>query len=249
MTDSSLRSKYDEIYAGHAPPAEEVSTIKIEPIQLKGWPANLREALIYLARPGGRLLEIGCGAGAVLATLAPHYDEMVGVELSTTMADFTRQGLSRLPHCTVLNVPLEQVPEVVTLPFDCIVWADVIEHIVDVIAAMKIIASLSHPGTQLVTVTPNVAFLPHRLRLLAGHAPTTASHYPNEGFTPDPQHTLLHDAGHLHYFTFRQVEILYRMAGFQPKRRLGIASRVSRPRNVWPTLLSSSVCVSGIYQG
>ena len=42
--------------------------------------------------------------------------------------------------------------------FDCIIWAAVIEHIVDVIAAMHILASFSRPGTQPVTVTPNVAF-------------------------------------------------------------------------------------------
>lgn len=249
MQPKQLSTKYDEIYAEYTLQAEPATDLQIHRVQFKGWPTNLREALIYLARPGGRLLEIGCGPGAVLATLAPHYRELVGVDMSATLVAYARQQLAALPHCTVFNVPLEQVAEVVSAPFDCIIWADVIEHVVDVIEAMQLLAPLARPGTQLVTVTPNVAFLPHRLRLLRGYAPTTASRYPNEGFTPEPQDTILLDGGHLHYFTFRQVEQLYRLAGFHPERRLGIASRFSRLRNFWPTLLSSSVCISGVYQG
>jgi 2-polyprenyl-3-methyl-5-hydroxy-6-metoxy-1,4-benzoquinol methylase len=251
MSHHDLGAKYDQIYVnyGQLTSPDTPPEFRIEPLKAKGWPTNLREAVVYLARPGGKLLEIGCGAGAVLATLAPYYAEVVGIDISATLADYSRRGLAHVAHCTVLNVSLEQAAEVVAPPFDCIVWADVIEHVVDVIGAMKLVAALARPGTQLVTVTPNVAFLPHRLRLLAGHAPTTGSHYSNAGFMPDPRQTILHDAGHLHYFTFTQVEMLYRLAGFRPQQRLGIASRFSRLRHLWPSLLSSSVCVAGSYEG
>lgn len=72
---------------------------------------------------------------------------------------------------------------------------------------------------------------------------------PNEGFAKDPSETILLDLGHLHYFTFRQVEILYRLAGFQPERRLGIGKPFGRLRTLWPSLLSGQVCVSGTFQG
>jgi hypothetical protein len=186
----------------------------------------------------------------VLATLAPHFDKVVGTELSPVRAERARRSLAHLPNCRIVNEPLERLAEWADHPFDCIIWADVLEHVLDVIGAMHILAGLSRPGTQLVTVTDNISFLPQRLRILFGKAPTTAwAAYPNEGFAEDPRETILLDLGHLHYFTFRQVEILYRLAGFRPERRLGVGKRFNRLRNWSPTLLSGQVAVSGIYTG
>jgi ubiquinone/menaquinone biosynthesis C-methylase UbiE len=219
-------------------------------VKISGWPTNRNEALVQLARPGGRLLEIGCGSGIVLATLASQYQELVGIELSSIRAEKAHERLALLSNCRVLNSSLEELPSIETEPFDCILWADVIEHVADVIATMHILAGLSQPGTQLVTTTPNVVFLPYRLRLLMGRGPNTALPlYPNEGFAQDPLQTVLHDAGHFHYFTFRQVEILYQIAGFWPEQRLGFGRRFGRLRNYWPTLLSGTVCISGSYIG
>ncbi len=248
-----LQEKYNLLYERDAIDGlseEEKNAIKVEPIRVDGWPADRKQALVHLARPGGRLLEIGCGSGDVLAALAPRFDEVVGTELSSVRAARTRLALAHLDNVRVLSEPLENLPNTAVAPFDCIVWADVIEHVVDVIAAMQILAQLSHPGTQLVTVTPNVAFLPQRLSLLRGRAPNTAIPWmPDEGFLVNPAETPMLDGGHLHYFTFRQVEMLYQIAGFQPDLRLGIGSRFTRLRNWWPTLLSGLVCVSGTYVG
>ena len=248
-----LAAKYDLIYQNEArgeEPERDSPNIRPEIVQVEGWPANRYQALVYLVRPGGRLLEIGCGQGDALATLAPHFDQVVGTELSPIRSKRARQRLAHLSNCHIVNAPLEHLAEAVDPPYDCIIWADVLEHVIDVIGAMHILASLSHPGTQLVTVTDNIAFLPQRLNLLWGRAPTSAwAACPNEGFTLDPTQTILLDLGHLHYFTFRQVEILYRLAGFRPERRLGVGKPLGRLRNLWPTLFSGQVCVSGTYQG
>lgn len=248
---NDLTARYDELYRNEAiDPLADDAKIEVRPVQLRGWPDNRKQAVLHLARPGGRLLEIGCGQGDVLAALAPHYDELVGAELSSVRAARTQRALAHLPNCRIVNEPLENLLETAVPPFDCIVWADVIEHVVDVIGAMHILAKLSRPGTQLVTVTPNVAFLPQRLNILRGRAPNTAIPWlPNEGFARDPRQTPLLDAGHVHYFTFRQVEILYEIAGFKPEIRLGVGSRFARLRNWWPTLLSGLVCVSGTFLG
>ena len=158
--DRTLAAKYDEIYRN------DPFCKGVKPSQVEGWPSDRYQALVYLARPGGRLLEIGCGRGKVLLALAPR-----------------------------------------------------------------------------------VAFLPQRLRLLLGRAPTTHTGGPDEGFDADPRRTILHNGGHLHYLGFRQVETLYRLGGFRPERRLGFCSRLGRLSDYWPTLLSSSVCVSGTFQG
>lgn len=244
--NEQLVAKYDQLYQNEA--VDDVPPV--EPVTVSGWPADRKQALVYLARPGGRLLEIGCGRGEVLAALAPHFDEVVGTELSSVRTQRTQQALAHLPNGRILNEPLENLPNVTKRPFDCIVWADVIEHVVDVIEAMHVLARLSRPGTQLVTVTPNVGFLPQRWNILRGRAPNTAIPWlPNEGFAPNPADTPMLDAGHLHYFTFRQVEILYELAGFSPERRLGVGSRFVWLSRHWPTLFSGLVCVSGTYRG
>lgn len=244
MTDSpTLAQSYDAIYASDAAGGA------LEPLVVRGWPVHRNEALVYLARPGGRLLEIGSGVGSVLLTLAPRYTEVVGTELSPVRAEAARARLAHLANVRIHTGDLASLAAAEREPFDAIVWADVIEHVDDVIGAMKTLARLSRPGTQLVTVTPNVAYLMQRVRALRGRAPNTSlPHHGNEGFTADPAHTVLLDGGHFHYFTFRQLELLYRVAGFEPEVRLGFGSRLSRLRNRRPTLLSGAVCVAGTYR-
>jgi cyclopropane fatty-acyl-phospholipid synthase-like methyltransferase len=241
--EQNLAAKYDQLYRF------DPFAAQVKPAQVTGWPTDRYQALVYLARPGGRLLEIGCGRGEVLLALASQFEEVVGTELSSERARHTQQQLGHLQNCRILNEPLERLEETAHPPFDCIVWGDVIEHVVDVLEAMRILARLSRPGTQLVTVTPNVAFLPQRLSLLLGRGPATTSACPNEGFYAKAEDTVLFDGGHLHYFTYRQVEILYRLAGFRVEKRMGFGTRLSRLRNVWPSLLSGVVCLSGIYEG
>jgi 2-polyprenyl-3-methyl-5-hydroxy-6-metoxy-1,4-benzoquinol methylase len=237
-----LSSKYDQLYQGGGE--------RIQALELNGWPRHRNEAVLQLARREGRLLEIGCGEGALLAALAPGFEEAVGTELSATRARRAKRNLACLGNCRVVGDPLERLPEVIGGTFDCIVWTDVIEHVVDVIEAMRVMARLSREGTQLITVTPNAAYLPQRLRVMLGRSLNTSlPRHRNEGFAQPLTETLLLDGGHLHYFTFRQVEMLYEMAGYGPTRRLGYGRRLSRLRDLWPTLLSGAVCVSGIYEG
>lgn len=247
----NLVKKYDQLYKNESvADLPDDANITVRPVSLDGWPANRKQALLHLAKPGGRLLEIGCGQGDVLAALAPNYDEVVGAELSSIRAARTERALAHLPNCRIINEPLENLIGTANPPFDCIVWADVIEHVVDVIDAMKILGRLSKPGTQLVTVTPNVGFLPQRLNILRGRAPNTAIPWlPNEGFAKNPLETPMLDAGHVHYFSFRQVEILYEIGGFKPEQRLGVGSNFIWLRNWWPTLLSGLICVSGTFVG
>lgn len=243
MPGENLSQKYDQFYQN------DPLRASVRPTAVSDYPRDRYQALVYLARRGGRLLEIGCGRGEVLLALAPHFDAVVGTELSPVRAERTRAVLSSIPHCEIVAGEIDALPAQFETPFDCIIWADVIEHVVDVVGAMRTLAQLSHPGTQLVTVTPNVGFLPQRWNILRGRAPATHSGGVNEGFADDPAQTLLLDGGHLHYFSFRQVEMLYRLAGFQPEQRLGFGSRLGKFSNLWPTLLSSAVAVSGTFTG
>ena len=183
------------------------------------------------------MLEIGCGRGEVLAALAPHVERVVGTELSQVRAQRVRRDLAHLPNWRILTGTSEDLAETAAPPFDCIVWADVIEHVVDVLAVFRDIARLAKPGGFLVTVTPNVASLKRRLALARGRFPSTSGS--DEGFgMPEGE---MFDGGHVHYFTFRSVERLHREHGFDADvARLGFG-RFGRLHDLWPTLLSGGV--------
>lgn len=97
--EQNLSAKYDQLYR-FDPYAAGVKLA-----QVKGWPTDRYQALVYLARPGGRLLEIGCGRGEVLLAPASQFDEVVGTELSSERACHKQQQLDHLLNCRILNEP------------------------------------------------------------------------------------------------------------------------------------------------
>ena len=216
---------------------------------MRGWPRNRNEALVFLARPGGRLLEIGCGEGSILSKLAERYDDVLGIELSQVRATRAAEAVREITNCRIDNRAIEDLDEKEVGKFDCILWADVVEHVIDVLETMRKISSLVHENAQIVTVTPNVAYLPRRIRALLGQAPSTSSHFEhNEGFRADAADTEMIDGGHLHYFTFRKLRLLYKTHRIRVDRAIGFGRRLSRLRHVRPSLLSGAVCLAGTFE-
>lgn len=208
------------------------------------WPRNRYEAAAALCVGGGSLLELGFGDGLLLYNLADRYDRLVGVDFVQQRVRAARSELERRGLADRVELVAHAVDD--GLPerlegerFDCIVWADVIEHVVDVVAVFRDIARLAKPGGHLVTVTPNVASLKRRLALVRGRFPFTSGS--DEGF--EVAEGEMFDGGHVHYFTFRAVERLHREHGFDADvARFGFG-RFGRLHSVWPTLMSGGVAV------
>jgi len=229
-----LRKSYDSVY--------DSEVIDLKDIQVN-WPRNREEALIKWAGSGKRLLEIGFGPGHVLYNLRNRFEELYGVELSSRRVEKARDAFQ---HAGIANVQVMvgSVENGLDFPddyFDCIVWADVIEHIVDLWAAMGEIRRLLRKGGYLLTTTPNIAELRRRLKLLFGTFPSTSGR--NEGM--DVREGELFDGGHVHYFTFSMLEKVYRKYGIEPLYRYGFG-RLGYLHNLWPSLLSSTICVKGV---
>ena len=228
----ALREAYDAVYSRGA---QEVR------IRESGWPRNRYEAVLRLAPRGRRVLDVGCGDGDVLAALAPRFEFLAGVELSPNRAENARARLSACgAHFDIAQVNLEHGLPYDDCTFDCIVWADVVEHVVDVFGSMREVARALAPGGRLVTITPNIAGIRKRLTLLTGRFPSTSA--ASEGIAVRPGE--LFDGGHLHYFTFSSIEALYRRAGVEPERSMGFG-RFGRLHDFRPTLLSGEVAVVG----
>ena len=207
-----------------------------------GWPRQREEAAVRWTGPGKRLLEIGFGKGTVLYNLRDRFDELCGVELSPVRVEKAREAFREvgLTGVTLDSGNVEDGLPFEDGQFDWIVWADVIEHVIDLWTTMEEVTRLLTPGGMLVTTTPNFAKLRRRAMLLFGTFPSTSGK--DEGFRV--REGEMYDGGHLHYFTYSSLERLYRKFGIAPIRRCGFG-KARRLHGLFPSLLSEGVCLVG----
>jgi SAM-dependent methyltransferase len=101
--------------------------------------------------PGGKLLEIGCAYGFFLKEARKKFD-VTGMEISTHAADECRAaGLN------VINAAIDEETIASLGKFDAIVMLDVIEHLPDPEASIRLCASHLNPGGLLVITTGDFA--------------------------------------------------------------------------------------------
>jgi len=101
----------------------------------------------FLIPPGKRVLELGCGTGELLASLAPSYG--VGIDFAQAPLDRAR---ARYPHLSfVLGDAEDQATlEQIEGPFDYIVVADTIGMWEDIDGTLGLINRLCTPSTRIV---------------------------------------------------------------------------------------------------
>jgi len=107
--------------------------------------------------PPGRLLEVGCGEGRLLARLKAQGWQVEGQDLDPKAAAQARRahGLTvHLGELTRLNLPAES--------YDAIVMNHVIEHAYDPVALLRECRRLLKPGGLFVATTPNPESYGHR---------------------------------------------------------------------------------------
>ena len=141
--------------------------------------------------PRGRLLDIGCGQGAVLEEAAPYY-ECVGVESSATAA-----AVSRQKGFNVVAGTFEEV-ELPPNSFDVVTAFSVIEHVYDPVGFLHKVNGLLKPGGVVALQVPKLNGPTHFLQGKNWH-----------GFRV---------GYHLHLFTRATLGRALEMAGFQVLR-------------------------------
>ncbi len=228
----ALDAYYDEVYKN-----EQIVLGDFPP----RFPRNRFEALASICPSGRRVLEIGAGSGSVLYNIRDKFEELYGLEFSPVRCGKMEEAFGRRNiNCRCLAGSIENTLDFTEGFFDAIIWADVIEHVVDLWKAMEEIRRLLAAGGVLITITPNVAAIRRRLELLMGNFPATSG--AREGL--DVRDGELFDGGHVHYFTFSSLEGLYRRYGIEPTARFGFG-RLGRVHNLYPSLLSGGACVAG----
>jgi methionine biosynthesis protein MetW len=172
--------------------------IEVRELRRSGYESERPDVQALVPRSASRILDLGCSSGALGAALkARQGAEVVGVEVSS---EYAGEAAARLDDviCADVAEALEQPAELGL--FDCVIAADVLEHLVDPWTALGRAASLLHPGGVAVVSLPNVRYALTFWTLL------------RRGTWPrDPEG--LFDATHLRWFTLRDARALLEGAG------------------------------------
>ena len=145
-----------------------------------------------------RILDLGCASGELGAALKRRQDAVVvGIEIDP---DYARDAARRLDRviCADLETALAEGEEIGR--FDCVIAADVLEHLVDPWGVLRRAVALLEPGGIAVVSLPNVRYVLTFWRLIRG------GRWPREPAGP-------FDATHLRWFTPLDARELLEQAG------------------------------------
>jgi 2-polyprenyl-3-methyl-5-hydroxy-6-metoxy-1,4-benzoquinol methylase len=161
------------------------------------------DVLRGLGRISGRLLDVGSGAGSWAPRLRrAGARDLVALDPSTTAVALAKD---RYDSAVIGTVESTQFSELGGQPFDVIVAADVLEHLIDPWAALRKLRSWAAPGAVLAVSVPNLRF--YRLvgnLLLRGE-------FEYEPFG-------VRDWTHLRWFTRRSLTRMLRASAWEPQR-------------------------------
>jgi 2-polyprenyl-3-methyl-5-hydroxy-6-metoxy-1,4-benzoquinol methylase len=163
------------------------------------------EMLEFVPQGARRILDVGCGEGHFGALLKQRGAEIWGVEPATQAAARATEKLDR-----VLTMNIESA--LATLPpqgFDCVVFNDVLEHLVDPGAVLLRARELLSADGLVVCSIPNVRYFRNLWNLVAHKQ----WRYEDEGIL---------DRTHLRFFTERSIVDMFDEHGFEIVRMQGI---------------------------
>lgn len=169
---------------------------------------------------GNKLLDIGCGDGTFCEMAEKRYKEVYGVDISEDALETAR---NRKIKTFMVNLNNEELPFPEGI-FDAVTCLDVIEHVIDPYFLLSEINRVLKKGGILIVATPNIGYIKHRISLLFGRFPITSK---------DEE---AYEGGHLHYFTFSDMEKLLKKFGFDTLERKGVFGR-----NVLPNIFSGGI--------
>ncbi len=149
-----------------------------------------------------RILDVGCAAGLVGEALKRRQPcEVVGIEREPAAAAEARRRLDEVIVADLEDATLDWPARLGGRHFDCVIYADVLEHLRDPWSLLAAQRALLAPGGVLVVSVPNVRHYRVVLGLLRGRW-----RYEDEGVL---------DRTHLRFFTRASLLELLAGAGYR----------------------------------
>ena len=150
--EAALRDFYPAHYYG------DLGTKFRAPIEmLVRWVGDRHAAFLASSVPrGGRVLDVGCGRGVILGTLADRGLEAHGFEISETA---TRGADPRAKICVAPRLEAAGYPDAY---FDGVIIWHVLEHVRDPRSTLETVRRILRPGGRLVVAVPNFESLQAR---------------------------------------------------------------------------------------
>jgi 2-polyprenyl-3-methyl-5-hydroxy-6-metoxy-1,4-benzoquinol methylase len=163
------------------------------------------EMLAYVPASARRVLDVGCGEGLFGASLKARGAEVWGIELAGPAAEAAAGRLDRVLAADV-GAAMADLPRA---HFDCVVFNDVLEHLVDPYAVLAQARSLLAPEGVVVCSIPNVRHYRNLWNLMIHKQ----WRYEDHGVL---------DRTHLRFFTERSIVEMFDELGFEILRMQGI---------------------------
>jgi len=117
---------------------------------------NLDMRILFLrARPGGRLLDVGCGNGSTLVTMRQMGWQGEGVDADPAAVEATRS------HGIEARVGTLESQHYADDSFDAVTMSHLIEHVADPVALVRECRRILRPGGHLAIATPNAGSIGH----------------------------------------------------------------------------------------
>lgn len=156
----------------------------------------------YVPTSARSILELGCSNGALGAAIKQRQNATIlGVEIDPYYATDAEKVLDRVVVSGAEEFAAgERPPEA---PFDCLICADVLEHLVDPWSTLRCASEWLSPGATVVVSLPNV-----ECWKVLGRVIRTGS-WPREDFGA-------FDRTHLRWFTIKDAHAMLRDAGLEP---------------------------------
>ena len=162
--------------------------------------------LDFIPNDAKNILEIGCGKGDFGTLLKQRFGASVtGIELVASAAS---EAQSKLDRVIVGNIETDDL-DIPLNHFDCLIFNDVLEHLLAPWATLAKLSKTLKPGGHVVASIPNMRYHPVFRDLFMD----MAWHYQDQGVL---------DRTHLRFFTFKTGRELFEQCGFNVLRLEGI---------------------------
>lgn len=164
-----------------------------------------QEMYEFIPKAARKILDVGCGVGNFGEYIKSQRDaEVWGVEADNSAAEIASQKLDKVysgNFGTNLGLPERG--------FDCVVFNDVLEHMIDPYAALVLARHLLLPGGKVVASIPNVRYFGN-MWLLVAHK---SWRYEDAGIL---------DRTHLRFFTEKSIKEMFEDQGYNIELMRGI---------------------------